>query len=83
MHQAEQNEMFKAIRGERDRINNGQYMCDSTLMAIMGREVCYSGKMLSFDEVKNSPQQLTPNDYANAEAPSTVVPSPKEYKFPV
>ena len=83
MHQVEQNEFFQAIRGQRDRINNGDYMCNSTLMAIMGREVCYGGKDLTFDQVAASPQQMTPVDYANAEAPPVVVPTPGDYKFPL
>ncbi len=46
MHQAEQNEFFKEIRGDRSRINNGTYLCRSTLTAILGREVAHSGQML-------------------------------------
>ncbi|MEM9643595.1 MAG: Gfo/Idh/MocA family oxidoreductase, partial [Planctomycetota bacterium] len=60
MHQAEQNEFFKAIRGHRPRINNGLYMCRSTMMAILGREVCYSGRDLTYEAVSMSPQDLRP-----------------------
>lgn len=81
MHQAEQNEMFKAIRGERPRINNGDYMCKSTLMAIMGREACYTGKTISWDQVSNSEQSLVPEGLPNADAPEVNVPMPGRYVF--
>ncbi len=82
MHQAEQDEFFKAIRGERDRINNGTYMCRSTLLAILGREVCYSGRAMSFDEIANSPQDLRPKAYAWGEAPKVEIPQPGKYRHP-
>lgn len=82
MHQAEQDEFFKAIRGERPRINNGDYMCKSTLMAILGREVCYTGAALSYEEIANSPQDLRPESYASTEGPAADVPTPGEYKHP-
>lgn len=82
MHQAEQDEFFKAIRGERPRINNGTYMCRSTLLAILGREVCYSGQPLSWDEIANSPQDLRPPAYQWGDAPAVEVPQPGEYQHP-
>ena len=82
MHQAEQDEFFKAVRGQRDRINNGDYMCRSTLMAIMGREVCYSGKELTFAEIADSPQDLRPKSYQWGEAPPVIVPQPGIYQHP-
>ena len=82
MHQAEQNEFFKAIRGDRDRINNGTYMCRSTLMAILGREVCYTGRPLTYDEIANSPQDLRPKAYEWGDAPEVKVPQPGKYKHP-
>ena len=84
MHQAEQNEMFAAIRGERPRINNGDYMCKSTMMSILGREVCYSGKILTYEQVANSPLNLSPPDYAaSTQPPPVIVPEPGNYTFPL
>ena len=83
MHQAEQDEFFKAVRGERDRIDNSDYMCSSTLMAILGREVCYTGKQLTFDEVANGSQDLRPKSYAWGDGPEVVVPQPGSYEHPV
>lgn len=82
MHQAEQDEFFKAVQGRRGRINNGDYMCRSTLMAILGREVCYTGKSLDYQEVADSPQDLRPDAYAWGDAPPVVVPQPGRYQFP-
>ncbi len=81
MHQAEQNEFFKAIRGERERINNGDYMCKSTLMSIMGREACYTGQTLKWDEVALSGLDFTPASYEDKDAPPVVVPQPGIYKL--
>lgn len=85
MHQAEQNEMYKAIRGDRDRINNGTYMCRSTMMAIMGREAAYSGKELTYEQVASSPMDLRPNAYefSEASAPESVIAQPGVYEFPL
>jgi hypothetical protein len=82
MHQAEQDEFFKAIRGERNRINNGTYMCRSTLLAILGREVCYTGRAMTYDALANSPQDLRPPAYEWGEAPEVKVPEPGVYKHP-
>ncbi len=82
MHQAEQDEFFKAIRGDRPRINNGTYMCRSTLMAILGREVCYSGREITYDDIANSSQDLRPKDYRWGDAPAVEVPQPGIYRHP-
>ncbi|TWT95789.1 Gfo/Idh/MocA family protein [Neorhodopirellula pilleata] len=83
MHQAEQDELYKAIRGQRERINNGTYMCRSTMMAIMGREVTYCGKELSYEQVATSPMDLRPNAYEFGDAPEVVIAQPGEYEFPL
>ena len=38
-------------------------MCKSTLLAILGREVCYTGASISWDEILNSSQNLAPESY--------------------
>jgi myo-inositol 2-dehydrogenase/D-chiro-inositol 1-dehydrogenase len=82
MHQAEQNEFFKAIRGERERINNGTYMCRSTLLAILGREVCYTGRSMTYHALAHSPPDLRPKAYEWGDAPEVKVPQPGKYKHP-
>lgn len=59
MYQNEHNALFASIR-QGEPINDGQYMCDSTLMAIMGRLSAYTGKTLTWDEVSNSQLDLLP-----------------------
>ena len=42
MYDAEWVELFRSVKGERDRINNGEYMCNSTLASILGRTAAYT-----------------------------------------
>ncbi len=83
MYDHEHVELFQAIRGERSRINNGLYMCRSTMMAILGREVCYSGKELTYDEVATSPQKLGPESYDWDQPLTAEIALPGKYKFPL
>lgn len=46
-------ELFKAIRSGK-AINNGDYMADSTLTGVMGQLSCYSGKEVTWEQVKAS-----------------------------
>lgn len=81
MHQAEQDEFFKAIKGVRPRINNGEYMCRSTMMAILGREAGYTGKELSYDQLANGNLDLRPKQYEWGEAPPVEVRQPGIYRL--
>ncbi len=63
MYDLEHVEMFKSIRNG-SPINNGEYMSNSTLMAIMGREACYTGQEVSRDSVLNSEMVLGPEAFA-------------------
>ncbi len=62
MYQVEHNELFASIRSGKP-INNGLYMARSTMLAIMGRMVDYTGKSLTWDEALNSQEDLTPPAY--------------------
>lgn len=62
MYDVEHQEMFQAIRAG-EVINNGVYMSYSTLMAIMGREACYTGQKITWDEALNGKQDLRPSRY--------------------
>jgi predicted dehydrogenase len=63
MYQAEHDEMFAALRAGKP-INNGHYMCMSTMMAILGRMVGYTGQTITWEDALNSKQDLTPPEYA-------------------
>ena len=62
MYQVEHDEFFASIRDGKP-INNGDYMSKSTMLAIMGRMVAYTGKQLTWDQVLNSKQDLRPPKY--------------------
>ena len=83
MYEQEHIELFNAIRGKRERINNGLYMCRSTMMSILGREVCYSGKELTYEQVATSPQKLGPEKYDWDQVVEVKIPLPGKYKFPL
>jgi predicted dehydrogenase len=59
MYDVEHQHLFKSIR-EGTPINNGQYMCDSTLMAIMAREASYTGQEIEWEAMRDDPTALGP-----------------------
>ncbi|MFN8006209.1 MAG: Gfo/Idh/MocA family oxidoreductase [Terriglobia bacterium] len=63
MYQTEHDELFASIR-KGEPINNGVWMANSTLMAILGREAAYTGQSISWDQIMNSQQDLSPPTYA-------------------
>jgi hypothetical protein len=51
-------------------------------MGIMARESAYSGKTVTWDEILNSKQDLSPpSGWKWADLPVAPVPVPNEYKF--
>ena len=81
MYDSEHKALFAAIRSG-NPINNGDYMCKATLMGIMARESAYSGKTITWDEILNSTQDLSPaGGYKWDKLPVADVAVPKEYKF--
>jgi len=74
MHQVEQDEMFAAIRAGKT-INNGDYMCQSTLIAIMGRTAGYTGQQITWEQMQQSQLDLSPQRYA-FDAPPPTLPGP-------
>ncbi|MEO6595800.1 MAG: Gfo/Idh/MocA family oxidoreductase [Planctomycetota bacterium] len=59
MYQNEHDAMFAAIRAGTP-INNGEYMCRSTLMALMGRMAAYTGQRITWEKAWNSEEVLMP-----------------------
>ncbi len=59
MYQLEHDALFASIRNG-NRINNGDYMTKSTLLAIMGRMAAYTGKRITWEEAVNSKEKLGP-----------------------
>ena len=83
-HQQEQHDLIEALmRGE--VYNEGEYGAKSTFTAILGREACYSGKVITWDELWNKGSNLSPgiDDYT-LESDPPIVPGPDgEYPVPV
>lgn len=75
MYRQEHVAMYKSIRSG-DPINNGHYMTNSTLIAIMGRMCSYTGQELTWDQVINSEERLGPATYEWNDAPESVVAIP-------
>jgi predicted dehydrogenase len=63
MYQVEHNELQEAIRGDRPTVNDGDFMAQSTMMAILGREAAYTGQRVSFDDALASTTRLGPTKY--------------------
>ena len=59
MYQNEHDDFFKSIRDGKP-INNGDYMAQSTLMAILGREAAYTGQKITWEQLLASKQDLSP-----------------------
>jgi predicted dehydrogenase len=60
MYQQEHDELFASIRKHKP-VNDGAWMARSTMLAVMGRMVAYTGKQITFDEAFNSVEKLGPN----------------------
>ncbi|MEM9657014.1 MAG: Gfo/Idh/MocA family oxidoreductase, partial [Planctomycetota bacterium] len=71
----EHQEMFKSIR-DGNPINNGDYMCNSTMIGIMGRMAAYSGQTLEWDQCLNSERRLGPTEYTWTDVPEPPVAIP-------
>ena len=80
MYDVEHQELFAGIRNG-NHINNGVYMSYSTLMAIIGREACYTGKVIEWDKALNSQQQLGPKKYewGDVEVPDVAIPGATKF----
>lgn len=79
-HQEEQDALFDAVRKGKV-INNGEYMCKSTLMAIMGRMATYTGQQITWEQALSSKEDLAPPAYAFGPLPTPAVAVPGVTKF--
>ncbi|GAB4154252.1 MAG: Gfo/Idh/MocA family oxidoreductase [Planctomycetota bacterium] len=81
MYQAEHDALFAAIRSGR-RIDNGDYMCNSTMMALMGRMAAYTGRQITWQEAWQSQEVLMPDDLDwNSKPPRCEVAVPGVTRF--
>jgi hypothetical protein len=61
-YQTEHDELFKSIR-KGEPINNGRYMSLSTMLAILGRMVTYTGQQITWQQAMASQERLGPEKY--------------------
>jgi predicted dehydrogenase len=80
MYQTEHDELFASIRSGTP-INNGDYMCHSTMLAIMGRMAAYTGSVITWDMAMNSQENLSPPQYEWGDVPMRPIARPGETKF--
>jgi predicted dehydrogenase len=80
MYDVEHQELFAAIRNGKP-INNGQYMADSTMMGILGRTTTYTGKLITWDEIMQGKEDLSPSAYTFDGVPP-IMPD-AEGKYPI
>lgn len=59
MYQTEHDELFASIRNGMP-INDGDWMCSSTLMGLMGRIAAYTGQEITWEMALNSQEALVP-----------------------
>jgi len=63
MYQIEHDEFFASIRSCKP-INDGPWMAQSTLLAIMGRMAAYTGQVVTWEDAMNSKENLMPEKLA-------------------
>lgn len=80
MYQVEHDELFAGIRSGQP-LNNGEYMAQSTLLAIMGRMATYTGQEITWEMAMESKQDLSPESYDWGPAPEVVIAMPGLTKF--
>ncbi|HLQ38037.1 MAG TPA: Gfo/Idh/MocA family oxidoreductase [Planctomycetota bacterium] len=74
-YQTEHDDLFASIRAGKP-LNEGQYVAESTLTAIMGRMATYSGKEVTWDQAFNSQDKWGPDKYELGPLPVDPVPMP-------
>lgn len=74
-YQIEHENLFASIRSGA-AVNQGDYVCNSTLVAIMGRLCTYTGQEWKWDDVLNSDERLGPAEYSWNDVPEPAVPVP-------
>lgn len=78
--QTEHDELFAGLRAGKI-INNGDYMIQSTLAAILGRMATYTGQRITWERALASKEDLTPAQYAWGPLPTPKVAMPGVTQF--
>ncbi len=75
MYQIEHDHLFASIR-KGEPINDGDFMCMSTALSIVGREAAYTGQIIKWEDAMNSKVSLAPKTYEWGDAPDHPVARP-------
>jgi predicted dehydrogenase len=82
MYDVEHQELFASIRNGKP-INNGLYMARSTMLAVLGRMVEYTGQTITWDEAIQSRAVLAPERYAWDARPPAMPDGTGRYPTPI
>ena len=81
MYVNEHIEMYAGLRAGTP-VYDGDWMCHSTLLGIMGRDSAYTGKRLTWEQISNSQTDLAPDDLQwDSAFKATPMPLPGVTKF--
>ncbi|WP_193212029.1 Gfo/Idh/MocA family protein [Luteolibacter marinus] len=81
MYQVCHNEFFAALR-KGEIINTGEYMANSTMLAILGREAAHTGQRITWKQLWEADQDQAPDSLAFPDSfPIAPVPVPGTYKL--
>lgn len=81
MYQVCHNEWFAAIRAGKE-LNAGEFMANSTMLGLLGREAAHTGQRITWEQLLASSQDLAPDNYKLSDArPVPPVPVPGTHKL--
>jgi len=81
MYQVCHNEFFASLR-KGEIVNSGEYMANSTMLAILGREAAHTGLRITWEDLWKAEQDKAPDTLKFAdEFPVAPVPVPGKYKL--
>ena len=81
MYQVEHDEFFASIRAG-NPLNDGDRMCTSTMMGIIGRMAGYTGQEITWEQALNSQEKLVPDNLDwNGKLPIVPMAVPGKTKF--
>ena len=80
--QRQQTALFDAVR-KGERVDGGDYAVKSSLMAILGQIACYTGHMITWDDIYNSQFEFTPTVAECIAGTASPVPPGPDGTYPV
>jgi len=81
MYQVCHNEWFAAVR-KGEPLNTGEYMANSTMLGLLGREAAHTGQRVTWEEMWAANQDMAPDTLALGDKfPPAPIPVPGHYKL--